>query len=350
MLALGAMGVAQGCRAPTQVTLRILSPEVVCAALKGVRITVAANREEAERRTSDDFISATATPCRDPQSHELGTLVVTPGSARTAAIVVVAGIRNEAASCKAGNRYEGCVVARRSLSFVDNASLEVPVTIEPSCADVPCDVATTCKSGTCIGADLDCSEDGCVSRDPRGEADGGAGDGGGAHDGGDLGDAAADGATDGGGVDAKADGPDGAVPALCPGQCSSGGGGAIFACPGSTKCCERAGGPGGGPTLSLTCAEPSDCQAPSTGRAGIVLCCRTSAECGAGQVCCYERSPSNHVEPHGLASCVATAQCVGADKVALCGGGGNVDCTSVGKVACMSWTPGGYATDLVACQ
>lgn len=79
-------------------------------------------------------------------------------------------------------------------------------------------------------------------------------------------------------------------------------------------------------------------------------CCSNSSECASGSVCCYQRSPSNHIEPHGIASCTTRSACAASpDNVVLCGGA-PFDCTTVGKVACMTWSPGGYATQLTACQ
>lgn len=217
-----------GCRDATQVTLVLSTSKIACGALAGVRITVAGERLEAERRASGDFVTATAT-CPAPSSQDVGTLVITPGSSNSAAVVIVAGIGRDARSCNQANGYKGCVVARRSLSFIDHVSATVPVLIDPTCVDVPCDVASTCKRGTCVSAQLECKEDGsCEPTDPRARDGDASAPIDGASDGTAETDSGADALVDGSASDASEGGPSGACNFMCPDpmppgqQCSGG--------------------------------------------------------------------------------------------------------------------------------
>ncbi|MBX3186991.1 MAG: hypothetical protein KF819_08250 [Labilithrix sp.] len=335
---------AHGCREPTQVTVVLRSPELTCGALRGAQITIAPSPGDAEARADGEFLTATATPCTDPSTHELGTLVVTPGSTRRAAIIVVAGIRSDARSCKPSNRYDGCVVARRNLAFVDGVRLMVPISIEPACVDVPCDVATTCKAGECISSELDCRDDGsCTSIDPRGrDDDAGAPS--------DAGDAATDALTDGPIPDAPADAPiesgDGSALASCPSTCTNPIDFSTLTCAGETRCCYTVAGPGGGPSPTTSCKTPDTCINEPVTRKGIVLCCRDGSDCSGGDVCCFTPVDPPPALPRGAAVCMNPGACV-APRMILCTGAACAPPTP----ACMTWAPaGGYGTNLTACH
>jgi hypothetical protein len=202
-----ALCLVDACRAPTQVTLDLATgAKMTCGALLGVRLIVTDDPASSDDRANGELVTATAT-CAEANGREIGTLVVTPGASGKAAVVIVAGIRNDARSCNEGNKYVGCVVARRTFASRDHVSATVPILIDPDCVDIPSDVATTCKKGTCVTSEVDCGEDGsCLSPDPRGRDDDagpltvdGAADAAGKEDG-----TANDGASgDGAGVDAS---------------------------------------------------------------------------------------------------------------------------------------------------
>jgi hypothetical protein len=161
VLAAGALAswLGQACRSPTQVTLVIESPVVACASLEGVTVTVAGEPAIAEERATGAVFTAVPTECAS--DDQVGTLVVTPGPTGRAAVVVVAGIRRRASECTAANAYEGCVVARRTFSFIDHVPLTVPMPIDPACVDVPCDAESTCVGSACVPSELLCDDTGC---------------------------------------------------------------------------------------------------------------------------------------------------------------------------------------------
>lgn len=335
------------CRQPTQLTLVITSPTVTCGDLKGVLISVAGSREEAERRAGGDFVTASAT-CADPASHDVGTLVVTPGSSGTAAVIVVVGITTDARNCKEATKYKGCVVSRRSIAFLDHVSGTVPVVIEPECIDVPCDIATTCKRGSCITSDFDCTDDGsCVSRDPRGRDDGGPGPAEGGSDG------SSDGAL-----------PDSFLPDAPPGDAADAsqppvppftgcrlmclGPPPATTCLSGSFCCHVAGGPGGGPSPMTECRSEQECLAPVVAfRAGFLACCRGNLDCPKmGEVCCL--TPTTvRPEPNGYAVCRPAVECV-APSVTSCGG--PIDCINPGETCLPYPSPSPYGSAISACR
>jgi len=273
----GALLATYGCRDATQVTF-VLSTDakITCGSLMGVRITVAGDRVEAERRASGDFVTATAT-CAAPASQDIGTLVVTPGSSNAAAVVVIAGIATDARNCNEGNKYAGCVVARRSLAFIDHVSSVVPVAIDPACRDVPCDVASTCRSGRCVTSQLDCKDDGSCSIAIPGPDDGDASV---PRDGANTEGGGADGSMDGSGADAS----DATMPEQCRFTCADPGV-PDGRCPAGQACCHAlAGG-----SINTRCISRAGCNAGGGSiQPGTSVCCKGMDECPSG-VCCGDR-------------------------------------------------------------
>lgn len=160
-LALGvvAASLSPACRTATQVTVELRTVgALTCAQVKGVAIVVARTPQDAEAKMQLESLSAEVTreQCgADPRF--LGTLVVTP-SESTGAILVRARVRDDAAATCKPPDYRGCIVARRAFSFIDNAALTLPISLEQSCVDVPCDVVSSCRTGKCVSSDASCSE------------------------------------------------------------------------------------------------------------------------------------------------------------------------------------------------
>jgi hypothetical protein len=193
-LALGSVLAASGCRAPTQIAVE-LSTDVPCAEVQGTAISVA-SPDELEGRQPTSMTQA----C-DP-SGRIGSLVIVPSGAPDAEIAfrVVLGHGKPVEQCAAPSYGAGCIVARRSLRFVEHASLTVPVVMRASCDGLPCARGETCRAGRCVPATIEdpsaCEGAGC-SEETLGPGAGGAPDAGsadsGARDGGD----AESGSTDG---------------------------------------------------------------------------------------------------------------------------------------------------------
>ncbi len=150
-----ALFAAEACLAPTQLTL-VIETDVPCPELKGVAITVSDRPEGAE---SKGFVTAETSDCQ--AGGRVGTLVLTPSDSGRAAVVVVAGVTRPARECTAESGYEGCIVARRLVSFIDHTALVVPVRLEVDCLDVPCNAISTCSKGKCVSSETSCDGTDC---------------------------------------------------------------------------------------------------------------------------------------------------------------------------------------------
>jgi len=98
----------------------------------------------------------------------LGELVVTPSARRDESLTlrVVLGVGRDPAGCT-DKDSKGCIVAKRTLSFVPHERLRVPVVLWLACEGVVCSADTTCNYvGACIPAAVDpgacASPDGCL--------------------------------------------------------------------------------------------------------------------------------------------------------------------------------------------
>lgn len=163
---------AEGCRAPTQVTLDIRT-NANCADLRGVDIIVTAAPDRAEelagynqqRSRSTTASTSTCIGADGPGVvHEIGTLVVTPDGDR-AAIIVVAGIGVPAEKCVPPEYGPQCIVARRSFAFASHLSASLPIDLNVDCAGIPCNAISTCSHGKCIPSDVDCGSSDCTPPD-----------------------------------------------------------------------------------------------------------------------------------------------------------------------------------------
>ena len=93
---------------------------------------------------------------------QVGTITVVPtaGDASAGAIRVVMGIGRDPDTCRLDStQKEGCIVARRKLSFVPGQVLDVPIRLHAVCNGQLCDADTTCNAtGVCVSARLDSSK------------------------------------------------------------------------------------------------------------------------------------------------------------------------------------------------
>ncbi|MBX3186938.1 MAG: hypothetical protein KF819_07985 [Labilithrix sp.] len=300
--ALGVGLLGEACRTPTQVTLDV-TYEGTCADLGGVGLIVGTDPYAAEDRIKHDIFTTVTTECTEGKPARVGTLVVTPNDdTDRASIIVLAGFGKRPEACKAADGYRGCIIARRSLSFVERTRLTLAIGLDPNCLDFPCDALSTCKNQKCVESRVDCSSEGCgeVGVLPDG------------------GEALTDAPTN---PDAyvNQDGPveppiDGAPPpdanddanvdaGFCeepdePLPCDTPAG-RVTCAPGQA-CCEGYGVVGdGGPTLQpFACRTPNNCY-PGTSRP---MHCRSARQCPAGQICC-QTNPSAQASLECRTSC-----------------------------------------------
>lgn len=287
------IALAASCQEPTQVTIEARTNLVYRSGFV-TSFTVGA---PGETETAE-----LTTETREPWGLDgfVGSLAVVPSTTKDAplSVKVVLGVRRDAREC-VPPAYEGCIVARRKLHYVEGVPLRLPVTLYAHCEGVPCDAETTCSVlGQCISAEVDpdtcASPDGCgLVGEPPPSAPlpdasfDGAGD---STDSrldatSDL-DAPADTSTDAPPQDAAADGKKegGGIPVTeidCPiGPATPG------ACPLGSACCYSSAtfigscvevaSPCVFPLVKIACDDDSDCPGAS--------CCRTSSgfSCIAG--------------------------------------------------------------------
>lgn len=158
----GLVVLGQGCQDPTQITLELsLDEKAKCAEIaNGTAITVGIEPRDTESRFSDGYVTAKTSDC-DAMTGRIGTLVVTPSDAGRASVIVVVGYKgNDPTSCRPPT-YAGCIVARRRFNFVDHTRLRMPISLDPDCANVPCDAFSTCSKGRCFDSETDCTGGEC---------------------------------------------------------------------------------------------------------------------------------------------------------------------------------------------
>ncbi|HVJ90075.1 MAG TPA: LamG domain-containing protein [Labilithrix sp.] len=101
-------------------------------------------------------------------STDLGDLVFVPAKdkSRPMRALAIMGIDRDPKTCTV-NAPQGCIFARRKLTFAPYQTLTVPIRLHSACIGVPCDEDMTCDArGECVSAEVraeDCaSETGCL--------------------------------------------------------------------------------------------------------------------------------------------------------------------------------------------
>jgi hypothetical protein len=154
-----------GCFGATQVSVEITTT-APCEKGIGTQVFVGP-------RGTTDF-GATAADTRECGAAEprIGTISLVPSGARNEQLdlQIVAGVGVDPSTCTPAH-LDGCIVARRRVSFREHASLRLPVLLSDRCIGVPCAADESCDLGTCVKLDV-CTELGCPRE--RGDvADGG---------------------------------------------------------------------------------------------------------------------------------------------------------------------------------
>lgn len=153
---LGAAPVA--CQEPTSIRLRVRT-DVPWAQGRSIHVTAS---------TPEDIANAAPAAVVDGwASGDVGDLVVVPKSDKRGAATrrVVLGVTKDASQCTEAEP-DGCIFARRALSFVERRTLDLPVALHAACVSVACDQSSTCNAlGRCVSATVDpnaCGEGGCT--------------------------------------------------------------------------------------------------------------------------------------------------------------------------------------------
>ncbi len=241
------------CREPTQIIVDIYLRDAECSEIRTASIAITGDD------TLESRLAAVTTDACD--AKHIGSLAAIPqgaGSSGKIFIRVVVGFSRRVDTCTEANRYAGCTVARRRVSYRAHATTTIPVFVDKSCEDQPCATRTTCnRDRDCESADLDglCETDTCVLPSERGPPPRG-------NDGASTTDATRDASTDAAN-EAGSVGPNGrgawsGPGAACgPARCTAPT--AICSYAGAAPQCAASGG-----TSYLACDESSDCNAGST--------------------------------------------------------------------------------------
>jgi hypothetical protein len=137
------------CRGATEILLDLRTniPCVGAAPWHGVAVYTGHPGIDVETRAP----AMTSTAC--DAKGEIGTLAVVPNGPSDAeiGIRVVAGITRAPEDC-AAHGYEGCVVARRTLSFLPHQELDLTIQLDSDCTGLGCDALHSCANGSCADA------------------------------------------------------------------------------------------------------------------------------------------------------------------------------------------------------
>ncbi len=167
----GLLMLLASCLDSTQVTFDI-STDVPCADVSGVALTVGLEGQTEKAMP----LSVTKSCDKGDKLNIIGTYAVRPGKNAdvVASIKVALGVGQSIkveTACTAANGYQGCVVARRRISFLAHRSLTVPVEMLLICKDVQCDESSSCtKTGRCASSLVDltkCDGDVCSTPETR---------------------------------------------------------------------------------------------------------------------------------------------------------------------------------------
>jgi len=144
---LGGLGVTVlSCLGATEILLDVRT-NIPCtgkAPWQGVSVSVGEPGVDVESRAP----VLTTTACS--ASGEVGTLAIVPSGSNTAevGIRVVAGITANPETC-AANGYAGCVVSRRTITYLPHQTQDVVVELTADCIGNACDLNHTCVEGSC---------------------------------------------------------------------------------------------------------------------------------------------------------------------------------------------------------
>lgn len=161
------------CQEPTQVTLEVRIATATCAEINGTAINIGIRPADTEEKVRSKFPNAQTTDC-DGATSRIGTLVVTPSEDDRASVIVVTsyGKRGDPTECQPPD-YRDCIVARRQFTFTKHRRLSLPITIDPTCVNVPCDAFSTCRKGSCFSSEAETCEGAGDCLEPGETANGG---------------------------------------------------------------------------------------------------------------------------------------------------------------------------------
>jgi hypothetical protein len=143
--------ISTSCRGATQIVVDIRT-NVPCAnPMQWQGIAVYSGSPGLDVESKDpSLLSAACEP-----DGRVGSIVLVPNGANdaTVGIRVVAGLTRAPDQCAAA-RYEGCIVARRTVTFLPHEALDLRIDLTNDCVGQACDALRTCFNGACSDARL----------------------------------------------------------------------------------------------------------------------------------------------------------------------------------------------------
>ena len=169
------------CQDPTQITVQIRT-DLSCDEVAGTTITVG------DLPTLDTEPPATTTAACTPVGDEgdIGSIVLVPADRDDLAVGMRVALARggDLSVCQNVTSAPDCVIARRSMRYLERTKLTVPIDLNRACFGVPCEATETCVEGVCVDARTDpndcISPDGCEPTTASVGGGGGAGGTGGA--------------------------------------------------------------------------------------------------------------------------------------------------------------------------
>lgn len=157
------------CWAPTAIVLHV-ETDLPCERVTASSVAVVVAGSTTELSEASPSASSSACSSKGDRA-DIGSLVIVPSGDRSArvAIKAVVGVERPTDACL-GDEVQGCIVARRAVSFVAHESLKLAIRLDRACLGVPCGVDETCDRGRCVPLDT-CTGEGCDGE--RGDRDGG---------------------------------------------------------------------------------------------------------------------------------------------------------------------------------
>jgi hypothetical protein len=146
---------AMSCLAPTEIML-VLSTDFACSVVSQNSIAIAVG----DPGDDDSGIATTTKLCADDGG--VGTIAILPHASVDQPIGIRVTLGVDAAADNCGPNFQGCIVARRSLRFDPHAQLTLPIDLDQACIGVPCTPNSTCVSGSCVDAGVECDDASCA--------------------------------------------------------------------------------------------------------------------------------------------------------------------------------------------
>lgn len=143
--------IATSCRAATQIVLDIRTNVPCATPMQWQGIAVYSGSPGLDVESKDPSLLSAACEA----DGRVGSIVLVPNGAKdaTVGIRVVAGLTRPPDQCAAAH-YEGCIVARRTVTFLPHEALDLRIDLTNDCVGQACDALRTCFNGACSDARL----------------------------------------------------------------------------------------------------------------------------------------------------------------------------------------------------